>query len=127
VTQHGFVCVVRFDDDLPNGPFVEGSAGNMFAPGSFTATVPSTGATWGLVAKLVADSHQAVLDRFSQGGKMKSMGGGHRVGHVGICKPDHVLYKGGAAPENGAAKEGQCTVQLQITDIKTQDICCVLQ
>jgi len=145
VTEHDLVCVVKFDDDLPNGPFVEGSAGNMFQPGSFSATVPTTGAAWSLVARLVADKHQAELDRFCEGGKMKSYGGGHMVGHVTTCEAVGVLYKGGrvwSAPQSnpssqysvvpadgtdGCAMEGSCTVQLRTTDVKKQRLdCCVL-
>jgi len=149
VTEHDIICVVKFDDDLPNGPFAEGSAGNMFQPGSFSATVPSTGAAWSLVARLVSDHQQLELDKFCEGGKMKHYGGGNMVGHVATCEAAGVLYKGGrvwSVPQStpasqssvvpadgldGPAMEGSCTVQLRSTDVKTtgKECCpgCILQ
>jgi len=120
-------CVVNFDDDLPNGPFVEGSAGNILQPSSFTATVPTTGATWGLVATLVLDSHQAELDRFCQGGKMKSNGDtGNYIGVVATAEAINVMCKGGVVPADGPAKKGSCTVQLRVTRVIKYAACCVL-
>lgn len=126
VTEQGLVCVIKFDDDLPNGPFVEGSAGNFLQPGSMTVSVPSTGATWGQVAELVAAHHQKELDAFCDGGKMKDMGGGHRVGNLGSCTGVGVTYKGGKVSAEGEVHEGSCTVQISVTNIRTDDVCCTI-
>jgi hypothetical protein len=127
VTERDYVCVVKFDDDLPNGPFAEGSAGNILQPGSFTVSVPTTGFTWSLVANLVSGHMQAEMNKACEGGKMKSYGGGNMVGHVGTVEPLNVLYKGGTASTDGPAKEGSCTVQVKITDVRTSaKQCCVL-
>ena len=140
VTELNVVCVVKFDDDLPNGPFVEGSAGNMFAPGSFSVTVPSTGAAWSLVARLASDHHQLELDKFCEGGKMKPLGS-MLVGYVATCEAAGMLHKGGqvwSAPQStpasqssvasgpdGPAIEGSCTVQIRQTTVLTTDAeCC---
>jgi len=126
VTENNIACVVKFDDDLPNGPFAEGSCGNAFQPGSFTVSVPSSGATWGMVAQLVVNLTQAEMDKFSNGGEMKDMGGGHRVGHVIQCVPVHVKYKGGPTSAADSAKEGSCTVVVSVHDSRTTDVCCII-
>jgi hypothetical protein len=46
--------------------------------------------------------------------------------HVGTSVPLNVLFKGGVVPNDGPAKEGSCTVQLKITDVCSQALCCVL-
>ncbi len=128
VTDADFACVVKFDGDLPNGPFVEGSAGSSLQPGAgFSVSVPPTGATWGLVAELVAKHHQAELDKFCKGGEMRDMGGGHRSGNAATCVPKHVMYKGGAAPNDGPVQEGSCTVLVTISNTRTTEVgCCVM-
>ena len=128
VAEFDFACVVKFDDDLPNGPFVEGSAGNMLQPGlGFSVSVPSTGATWSLVSQLVAKHHQVDLDKFCKGGEMRSMGGGHRVGTVATCTPKCVVYKGGEVPDEAPAKEGSCTVQVSISTTTKRSVLCAIQ
>ena len=126
VTEHNLPCVVKFDDDLPNGPFAEGSAGNVLQPGAFTASVPSSGATWGMVLQLVVNLTQAEFDKFSNGGEMRDMGGGNRVGHVMRCVPVHVKYKGGPVSAADPAKEGSCTVVVTCHDTRITDVCCII-
>ena len=124
--EKGFVCAVKFDDDLPNGPFAEGSAGTWGQPGSFSASVPATGATWGLVAKVVADHQNLEWDKLCEGGKMK-YNGQWNVGHVMTSEAAGVMYKGGPAPPDGPAMEGSCTVQLKTTDVMTTNVqCCTI-
>lgn len=133
VKDASFVCVVKFDGDLPNGPFVEGSAGNLLQPGpGFSVSVPPTGATWGLVAELVAKHHQAELDKFCKGGEMQDRGvnpngGLMRASYVATCVPKNVMYKGGAAPNDGPVQEGSCTVLVTETYNITSEVgCCVI-
>ena len=126
VTKHDLPCTVKFDDDLPNGPFVEGSAGNMLQVGSMTVSAPPNDATWGQVAQLVAAHHQKELDAFCNGGEMKDMGGGHKVGQVCTCTAVGVTYKGGKAPDDDQAREGTCTVRLSSNNIKSSEVCCTI-
>ena len=123
-TENDLVCAVKFDDDLPNGPFVEGSAGNIMQPGSLTVSVPPNGATWGQVAQLVAAHHQKELDAFCKGGQMRDVGDGRRTGNVATCTAIGVTYKGGKAPDDGQAREGSCTVRLSTTNIHSQEVVC---
>ena len=130
VKDASFVCVVKFDGDLPNGPFVEGSAGNLLQPGpGFSVSVPPTGATWGLVAELVAKHHQAELDKLHKlhRGEMQDMGVNPRMSWVATCVPKNVMYKGGAAPNDGPVQEGSCTVLVTETYTITSEVgCCVI-
>lgn len=103
----------------------QGSAGNILFPGSFTVSVPSTGATWGQVAELVAAHHQKELDAFCDGGKMKQYGQ-HRVGNLGSCTGVGVTYKGGKVSAEGEVHEGSCTVQISVTNIRTDEVCCTI-
>ena len=124
VTEHDLSCTVKFDDDLPNGPFVEGSGGNMIQAGSFNVSVPPNDATWGQVMQLVAAHQQKELDAFCKGGQMIDLGSGHRVGNVATCTAVSVTYKGGKVPDDGQAREGSCTVQLSSTNTRTSSVLC---
>ena len=73
----------------------------------------------------MSDKHQAELDKFSQGGKFRSLGQ-NRVSHVGKVVVLRVEYKGGAVGSFEAAKEGACTVQVQMTDIMKSQACCAI-
>jgi hypothetical protein len=127
VTEHDLSCTVKFDDDLPNGPFVEGSAGNMMQAGSMSVSVPPNDATWGQVAELAAAHHQKELDAFCKGGEMRNRGGGNRVGNVATCTAVGVTYKGGKVPDDGQAREGSCTVRLSTTNTRSQEVqCCTI-
>ena len=126
VTENDLSCTVKFDDDLPNGPFVEGSVGNAFQVGSMSVSVPPNDATWGQVAQLVVAHHQKELDVFCKGGEMRDMGGGHRVGNVATCTAVGVTYKGGKAPDDGQAREGLCTVRLSTTNTRSMAVCCTI-
>ena len=66
VTEVELPVEVKFDADLPNGPYIQGDAGTAFAPGSFTATVPPVGATWGDISGMIVARHQKDLDKFEK-------------------------------------------------------------
>ena len=124
--EHDLVCTVKFDEDLPNGPFVEGSAGNTFSAGNIVVSVPQYGTTWGQIADLVVRHHQAECDSFNQNGKKKSISGGQwKTSTITTITPVSVKYKGGIAPNNGEAREGSCTVRLSIVNaVSSEALCC---
>ena len=125
VTEPDLVCTVKFDDDLPNGPFVEGSALNSFQQG-LTVSVPPADTTWGQVLQLVSEHHQEDLDAFYKGGEKRYLGKGRYEGNVATCTAVHVKFKGGKVPDDGEAREGSCTVKLSISIIRTSEKQCTI-
>jgi hypothetical protein len=121
--EASFSCEVRFDEDLPHGPHVEGTH-----TGGFRASVPPAGATWGLIAQLVAKAHQAEHDQFWGNGEMRKREGGFTVAHHSTVTPVRVLHKGGPAPSDNPAKEGSCTVVVSVAEVEKaeQQVCCTM-